>query len=264
MARRGAEVALVKKVSVIGIGAGSPDYLTIQAINALNEVDVFFLIDKGEEKGDLTRLRREICERFVRDPSYRTVEVRDPVRGKSNPSYHADVEAWRQKRLALYRALIDDELKDGECGAFLVWGDPSLYDGTLSLLDEVRAAGASFACEVIPGISSVQALAARHRVALNRIGEAIQITTGRRLAAGLPREAENVVVMLDADIAALRAVAKEDLEIFWGAYLGTADEVLLSGKLDDVVDEIERCRMTGKSEKGWIMDTYLLRRRIGR
>ena len=40
----------MKKVLIIGIGAGNPDYVTVQAINALNEVDVFFVIDKGKEK----------------------------------------------------------------------------------------------------------------------------------------------------------------------------------------------------------------------
>ena len=40
----------MKKVLIIGIGAGNPDYITVQAIKALNEVDVFFVIDKGKEK----------------------------------------------------------------------------------------------------------------------------------------------------------------------------------------------------------------------
>ena len=30
----------MRKVFVIGIGTGNPDYVTVQAINALNEVDV--------------------------------------------------------------------------------------------------------------------------------------------------------------------------------------------------------------------------------
>jgi precorrin-6A synthase len=68
--------AIMKKLFVIGIGAGNPDYVTVQAINALNEVDVFFVIDKGKEKEDLVRLRKEVCDRFIENKSYRTVEVR--------------------------------------------------------------------------------------------------------------------------------------------------------------------------------------------
>ncbi|MGC7322658.1 precorrin-6A synthase (deacetylating), partial [Mycobacteroides abscessus subsp. massiliense] len=31
----------MRRIRVIGIGAGHPEYLTVQAIAALNEVDVF-------------------------------------------------------------------------------------------------------------------------------------------------------------------------------------------------------------------------------
>lgn len=252
----------MKRILVIGIGAGDPDYVTIQAIKALNDVDVFFVIDKGEAKDDLARLRREICERYVTAGTYRFVVVDDPVRDRAGPAYKENVEAWRQKRVALAAKLINDELKDGECGAFLVWGDPAIYDGTILVLQQILAEGsATFDYEVIPGISSVQALAARHRVPLNRVGEAIQITTGRRLAAeGMPTNADNVVVMLDANDAALKTAAAEDPDIYWGAYIGTEAETLVAGKLRELVDKIERLRQAKRAEHGWIMDTYLLRR----
>jgi precorrin-6A synthase len=37
----------VRTVYVIGIGSGDPEQLTLQAVAALNRVDVFFLVDKG-------------------------------------------------------------------------------------------------------------------------------------------------------------------------------------------------------------------------
>ena len=89
----------MRKVFVIGIGAGNPDYVTVQAINALNEVDVFFVMDKGHEKEDLVRLRREICERYIKKKSYRTVETVDPPRDRHAPSYESAVEAWHDKGL---------------------------------------------------------------------------------------------------------------------------------------------------------------------
>lgn len=249
----------MKKIFVIGIGAGNPDYVTMQAVNALNEVDVFFLLDKGQEKDDLARLRKDICERFIRNPSYRLVEVPDPGRDRS-AAYREEVESWREKRAGLYASLIRDEIKDGESGAFLVWGDPSLYDGTLWILQRILDEGTvTFDYEVIPGISAVQALAARHRIALNRIGEAIQIAPARKLTEGFPHGIDNLVIMLDAGTA-LRSIEPGDIDIYWGAYLGTEDEVLVSGKLKEVQDNIERIRKAKRDEKGWIMDTYLLRR----
>ena len=69
-----------RHIHVIGIGAGDPDYVTVQAIDALNDTQVFFAMDKGEQKSDLVALRRHICERFISEPGYRFVELPDPKR----------------------------------------------------------------------------------------------------------------------------------------------------------------------------------------
>jgi precorrin-6A synthase len=152
-------------------------------------------------------------------------------------------------------------MAEGECGAFLVWGDPALYDSTIRILDAIVARGAvEIDFEVIPGISSVQALAARHRIPLNRIGGPVEITTGRRLTEGFPEHADSVVVMLDANDT-YRQVAAEGLDIWWGAYVGTPDEILICGRLEDVAEEIARARAEARAAKGWIMDSYLLRKR---
>lgn len=250
----------MKKVFLIGIGAGNPDYITVQAINALNAVDVFFIMDKGREKEDLVRLRREICQRYIKNRSYRMVEVMDPVRERSATSYAAAVEAWHEQRAAIYERLIGQELGDEECGAFLIWGDPSLYDSTLRIIERMVAKGTiALEYEVIPGISSVQALAARHKIALNRIGKSILITTGRKIAEGLPNDVDDIVVMLDADCS-FKNVTDAAIDIYWGAYIGTGDEILVSGNLHELMHDIERVRAEAKSRKGWIMDTYLLRR----
>jgi precorrin-6A synthase len=245
-------------VLVIGIGAGDPDHVTMQAVAALNAAEVFFVMEKGAA-GELVRLRREICERYIEDTSYRIVEVRDPQRDRSAPDYAAAVAAWRSARADVWEALIAGELGEDGCGAFLVWGDPALYDSTIAVLGEIAArGGVAFEFEVIPGISSVQALAAAHRVALNRVGEPVEITTGRRLLEN-PGGDGDVVVMLDASNA-FDAVEDRDTEIYWGAYVGTEHEILVSGRLRDVAGEIVRLRAEARERLGWIMDVYLLRR----
>jgi precorrin-6A synthase len=244
---------------VIGIGAGNPDYVTVQAINALNAVDVFFVTDKGPEKADLLRLRKQICDRYIVDKSYRTIEIPDPPRDRHPASYETAVGSWHDERAALYEQSIARELGDGERGAFLVWGDPSLYDSTLRIIERIVARGAvSFEVEVIPGISSIQALAASHKIILNRVGQPVHITTGRKLAER-PDDAGDVVVMLDGDCA-FKTIKEPAMDIYWGAYLGTEDEMLVSGNLGDRAGDIERARAEAKARKGWIMDTYLLRR----
>ncbi|MFI0898295.1 precorrin-6A synthase (deacetylating) [Streptomyces sp. NPDC020983] len=256
----------MRHVHVIGIGAGDPAQLTLQAVDAIGRTDVFFLIDKGDAKADLTALRELILRRHATRP-HRVVTARDPERDRTaaTPGYAPAVDDWRARRAALYRRMITEELPDGGTGAFLVWGDPALYDSTPTILDELRAdGGPAFEWSVVPGVSSVAALTARHRVTLNQVGGAVHITTGRRLAEhGLPPGADDVVVMLDARHA-FTALAGRGLHIYWGAYLGTPDEILLSGPLDTALAaRITAVRTEARARKGWIMDTYLLRRPRG-
>ncbi|WPN49306.1 MULTISPECIES: precorrin-6A synthase (deacetylating) [unclassified Pseudomonas] len=250
----------MKKLLVIGIGAGNPDYITIQAVKALNRVDVFFLMEKGESKSQLIEWRREICERYISDRDYRFVEAHSPERERGDVDYKASVDDLNLARQQAFVRLINEEMADGQCGGFLVWGDPGLYDSTVRILHTLLASGAcEFEFEVIPGITSVQALTAQHKVALNQIGRSVEITTGRRLAAGQVSDADSLVVMLDAQDA-YRQVTDQETDIYWGAYLGTPDEILISGKLKDVADEIARVRKVARQANGWIMDTYLLRK----
>lgn len=250
----------MKKLLIIGIGPGDADYVTMQAIKALNRVDVFFVVDKGSEKDELVQLRREICDRYIENRTYRMVDIPDPERDRSPADYRATVNAWRQQRADRYEHALQHELSVGETGAFLVWGDPSLYDSTIQIVDEIIVRGnVALEYEVIPGISCIQALVAKHKITLNRVGESIQITTGRRLAEGMPAGVENVVVMLDAGCT-FKQVAEPGTEIYWGAYVGMDDEILRSGEVLDVMDEIEQVRAEARQRKGWVMDTYLLRR----
>jgi precorrin-6A synthase len=253
----------MRRVLIIGIGAGDPEQLTVQAIKALNETDVFFLIDKGTDKQDLTALREEICERYIENRAYRVVHAMDPERDRTAARYGPAVEEWRHRRAEIYEGLMAGELGDGECGAFLVWGDPALYDSTLAIIEQIIAKGTlDLEYEVIPGITSVQALAARHRVSLTQVGQPLHITTGRRLSEGFPENSDDVVVMLDA-ACAFAGVAQAGMKIYWGAYIGTKDEILVSGNLADVADQIQAVRREARERKGWIMDTYLLRRTGG-
>ncbi|MFI6909819.1 precorrin-6A synthase (deacetylating) [Nonomuraea sp. NPDC050394] len=247
----------MKRILIIGIGAGDPDHLTLQGVKAIAAAQVFFVLDKGAAKHDLVDLRQRMIEEHGRQP-YRIVEAEDPERDRTTPAYTGAVEDWRSRRAAVCERLIAEELSDGQTGAFLVWGDPGLYDSTLAIVEEILAAGrVAFEYAVVPGITSVSALTATHRASLTRVGRPVQITTGRRLAAEGP-PADDVLVMLDAHCSFGGLGA--DWHIYWGAYLGTPDEIRVEGPVPEVADEIRRLRAEARERKGWIMDTYLLRR----
>lgn len=253
---------MAKTVLIIGVGAGDPDYVTMQAVKALNRVDAFFLMDKGASKDKLIAVRKLICERFITGRAYRFVDGTNPERERGVDDYEASIGDLNARKQAVFERMIADDLADGECGGILVWGDPMLYDSTIRIVEAIAASGRhDFSWEVAPGISAVQALAARHRTPLNQIGRAVEITTGRKLAQGFPAGVDTVVVMLDAENTYLRYADDDSLDIYWGAYVGTPDEILIAGKLKDVAAEIERVRAAARTANGWIMDTYMLRRR---
>ena len=130
----------MKKIYLIGIGPGDPDYLTVQAINAMKKVDVFFLLEKSKRKGfDFLKIREEILKRYLDDGTYRVVTAEVPERTKGSKPYKEEVKTWRQQKTQVITELIRDNMKGDESGAFLVWGDPSLYDSTLRIADRVSA-----------------------------------------------------------------------------------------------------------------------------
>lgn len=240
----------MKTILVVGIGTGSAEQLTVAAVAALNRADVLFVPEKGTPKADLADVRRTIIKRFVTRPEVRQIGYAVPRRDAGNPDYGQGVDDWHAMLAEIFSWLISDVPENG-VGAFLVWGDPGLYDSTLRIL---ARAPEPVRVEVVPGITAVQALTAAHGIALNRIGEPVLITTGRKLG---PVETDTVV-MLDGQQAFLRA--DPDLEIFWGAYLGSPDQLLISGRLGDVAVEIAATRDEARARHGWIMDTYLLRK----
>ncbi|MFJ3189902.1 precorrin-6A synthase (deacetylating) [Streptomyces halstedii] len=250
-----------RRILVIGIGAGDPDHLTLAAVKAMRRTDVFFVVGKGPEKASLTDLRLRMLDEHARMP-YRVVETDDPSRDRrpmGRGDYTLAVDDWRTRRADLFEAMLRDEMTAEETGAFLVWGDPSLYDSTLGILADIEARGTvSPDVEVVPGISSVSSLAARHRIPLNQVGRPVHITPARRLFDVGQNDDGDIVVMLDAHESFSR-IEGEGVWIYWGAYLGTPDELLVAGPLRDVADRIRRLRAEARSRHGWIMDTYLLR-----
>ncbi|MFE0426059.1 precorrin-6A synthase (deacetylating) [Streptomyces sp. NPDC058953] len=250
----------MRTMMVIGIGAGDPEDLTLRAVKALKAADAFLVLDKGERAAEQTEARRRLLDVHREPGSYRLVVVADPERDRRAADYPAAVADWRSRRAEPYERFIADELGDDECGAVLVWGDPALYDSALGVLEEVRERGTvDFDVEVVPGVSSVSALLARHRTGLNRVGRPVLITTGRRLAEGWPEGVDDVVVMLGSE-PLFTGGLDPDTSVHWGAYVGTGDEILVAGRLGDVAERIARLRAEARERKGWIMDVCLLRR----
>lgn len=255
----------MRTVYVIGMGPGGPEYLTAQAIEALRRIDVVFILDKaGRGKETLTETRLRILDACRGKGAYRVVSAASPPRAKAGDDYLDVVADWHARKTAIFSALIAEHLGEGEAGAVLVWGDPALYDSSVSILRDLREKGApEIAIKVIPGVSSLHLLAARHAIALHDIGGEFLVTTARRLLGGAAKGHDSIVVMLDSN-AAFAQIDPEDFDIFWGAYLGTEHEVVESGSLQEIGAELAQTVADLKRRHGWILDIYLLKRRAAK
>lgn len=244
---------------LIGIGTGNPDHLTRAAEGAMNAADVILLPRKGDAKSDLIDLRRTICA-TVLTGSTRVVEFDLPVRGTAG-AYLTEVDDWHDAIAECWADAVARHLPEGGRLALLVWGDPSLYDSSLRIAERLRHAGISLRVHVVPGITSLQALTAAHAIPLNSLGAPVLVTTGRRLRdEGWPTGIDTLAVMLDGGCA-FETIAAPGIDIWWGAYLGMPHEALVAGPLPEVGPTIVSKRAALRAEHGWIMDTYLLRRR---
>jgi precorrin-6A synthase len=245
-------------LSLIGIGCGDPDQLTLQAVSAINAADLVLIPRKGAEKSDLVALRQTICSKVLTNRATRVVEFDLPERDSEREDYRSGVDEWHDAVAAAWSREIAAHLdRDGRV-ALLIWGDPSLYDSSLRI---ARRLDPLPKIEVIPGVTSIQALCAAHAIPLNEIGEAFLVTTGRRLReSGWPQGVETVVVMLDGRTA-FQSLDATGVHIWWGAYLGMANEITLSGALAEVGAKIAAVRAEARDRHGWIMDSYILKRR---
>lgn len=244
-------------LTLIGIGTGNPDHLTLQAIREMNAADLILIPRKGDTKADLAGLRRTIVREVVTNPTTRVEEFDLPVRDEAITDYRKRVDAWHDAIAAIWSAAIATHLGTSGKVALLVWGDPSLYDSTLRIAARLAPAPRVM---VVPGITSIQALTAAHAIPLNEINGPVVITTGRRLRdEGWPPGTSHCVVMLDGECS-FQALEPRGIRIWWAAYAGMAEEITESGPLAEAGPRIIEARAKARAAHGWIMDIYLLRR----
>jgi precorrin-6A synthase len=238
------------RVRILGVGMG-PQHVTPEVAEALRSVDYVLAAQKSADD-QLLGARQEICAAH----GVELVAVPDPERDRAEPrDYPKAVADWHEARVAAYEAVMLERPGDV---AFLVWGDPSLYDSTIRIVEAISGRGrVEVEYDVLPGISAVQLLAARHRIVLHEVGRPLHVTTGRQLGLALEQGQDNIVVMLNRG---LELDGLEDWQIWWGANLGTPHEALVAGRVDEVRADIESARTQVKNAAGWVMDIHLLRR----
>lgn len=245
---------MTRDICLVGIGTGSPNHITQEGIQALRQAALILVPRKGAGKDDLAEIRHQI----IRDSGSQAeiTHFEYPVRDPALP-YAERVERWHDEIAARWQTAIDAAQSRGPI-ALLAWGDPSLYDSTLRIAARLFPAPN---VRVVPGITAIQALTAAHAIPLNTVNGTVHITTGRKLRQdGVPVSAETAIVMLDGECS-FQGLEDRNFYIWWGAYLGADNQILIKGDLDEVADQILETRAHARAENGWIMDIYMLRRK---
>ncbi len=256
------------RVRILGVGMG-PAHVTSEVADALRSVDYVLAADKTDPEADartdedpLLELRRAVVDAFPGpDGPAEVVAITDPPRDRSAgltaSQYESAVADWHAARAARYADVLR---RRGGTAAFLVWGDPSLYDSTIRIVEHVRALGVDLDYDVLPGVSAPALLAARHRIVLHEVGRSVHVTTGRRLQEAVAAGLDNIVAMLNPPPHRLDFTGLHEWTIWWGANLGAPGEQLLSGRLGDVEPLLPAARAAAADTDGWVMDLFLLRR----
>ncbi|TRW87981.1 precorrin-6A synthase (deacetylating) [Mycolicibacterium sp. 018/SC-01/001] len=255
------------RVRILGVGMG-PAHVTNEVADALRSVDYVLAADKAEDRSKgagedpLLDLRKAVVAAYPGPTGpAEVVAITDPPRdrsaGLSTQEYESAVADWHAARAARYADVLR---RRGGTAAFLVWGDPSLYDSTIRIVEQVQELGVDLDYDVLPGVSAPSLLAAAHRMVLHEIGRSVHITTGRRLQEAVAAGLDNIVAMLNPPPHRLDVTGLDDWTMWWGANLGAPGEHLRSGRVADVVPLLPDARAAAKATDGWVMDLFLVRR----
>ena len=185
----------------------------------------------------------------------------DRDRAATGGAYPPAVDDWRRRRADIYRRLIAEELPDDGCGAFLVWGDPALYDSTMRRSWRTSRAGVGTSTTVVPGITASRRSPPATAPGSTGWAGPVQSPPGRQLAErGLPDGVDDLVVMLDARTGLRHARRPGPGHLLGRLPRHPRRDPARRPRWTSPPTEIARARAEARARKGWIMDTYLLRR----
>jgi precorrin-2 C(20)-methyltransferase len=146
----------------VGVGPGDPELMTLKAARILAEVDWIFC--PAEPTQGASFASRVVAPLGLPAEKFR------PVSLCMSRQRSAAQEAYR------YAAeVIVAELRQGRSAAWITEGDPLFYSTFPYIAEEVRNLCPEARIDIVPGVSSVQAAAARAGVPLARLDEALAV-----------------------------------------------------------------------------------------
>jgi precorrin-2/cobalt-factor-2 C20-methyltransferase len=204
----------------IGVGPGDPELLTRKAARILCEVDLIFLPGTSGHG-----FAAKILESLPLDPTrLRTVTL--------------CMSRQRDTDLNAYARVAEEiltELWRGKSAAWITEGDPLFYSTFLHVWTELRSREPGIAIEIVPGITSMQAAAARVGIPVAQLEEKVAIVPaayGLDHLPGLVKEFA-VVFLLKVhrvfdQLLEMLPLLPQPLETFYVELVGTSEQRIVS------------------------------------
>ncbi len=156
------------KLSVIGVGPGDPELLTIKGMRILQGVRCV-CVPKGREEG--SSLALSIVGKIVPLDGKEIIEAHFPMKKAKDTEHGAELDAkWNETV-----RIISERLRSGVDTAFITIGDPTIYSTFFYLYDRLVEAVEGLNIEIVPGVSSINASAARAGISLGLADEKIAV-----------------------------------------------------------------------------------------
>lgn len=210
----------------IGVGPGDPELLTLKAARIVSRVDA--VLAASSTKNDYS-LALDAARPHLA-PGVEVVRLGFPM---TRDQAVLD-RAWEENAHAAL-AVLDA----GRDAAFLTLGDPMTYSTFAYLLRTVRAMRPELPVEVVPGITSYQAAAAKAQVPLVESGQSLAVVSGIADGESLARvlsAVDNAVILKAYRNFPIIRQTLEDLGLaktsLFATSLGMEGECILTGLAD--------------------------------
>lgn len=157
------------RLYVIGVGPGDPELIPLKALRILGEVKTLCVPKGREERGSIAL---SIIEKVVDLKEKEIIEIHFPMekiyKGEPiSPQLEAKWEAAAHT--------ISEKLNNGNDIVFPTLGDPTLYSTFFYLYERLLSIIPELEINIIPGISSITAVAASAKIPISMANERVVI-----------------------------------------------------------------------------------------
>ncbi|HVI40204.1 MAG TPA: precorrin-2 C(20)-methyltransferase [Anaerovoracaceae bacterium] len=205
----------IGKLYGLGVGPGDPELMTLKAVRLIRECHAVAIPASGKE----TNVAFDIARGAVPEiEAKELLEISMPMIRDENELKESHDRA---------AAMVIAELEKGKDIAFLTLGDPSIYSTYIYIHNRVTALG--YETEIIPGIPSFCAVAARLNEGLTEASEALHV---------IPASYEGIEEALA--LKGTRVLMKS------GKSIGKVKAILEGMENPPAVKMVERCGMQGE------------------